>query len=162
MSDNQLTNFIFCSQKHRGSDAGLIPVCPSLTPDLQSFIREGGFCTVLDQPIPLGRLILKNLDPIHVTGTCPHAFEHLQKHHLNALNMWQWKDKTLFAHKPLPGVWSMDTIASSTDFTPLLFLWGMTYEANTDITTTISLPLTVTFTYTPATVRHHPFTPNEV
>lgn len=113
MSDNQLTNFIFCSQKHRGSDAGLIPVCPSLTPDLQSFIREGGFCTVLDQPIPLGRLILKNLDPIHVTGMCPHAFGHLQKHHLNALNMWQWKDKTLFAHKPLPGVWSMDTIASS-------------------------------------------------
>ncbi|XP_074996720.1 pleckstrin homology domain-containing family G member 7 [Calonectris borealis] len=54
-------------KKHGGSDTGLIPVCPSLTPELQSFIREGGFCTVLDQPIPLDRLILKNVDPVHVT-----------------------------------------------------------------------------------------------
>ncbi|KAF1398202.1 Pleckstrin homology domain-containing family G member 7, partial [Spheniscus humboldti] len=54
-------------KKYGGSDTGLIPVCPSLTPELQSFIREGGFCTVLDQPIPLDRLILKNVDPVHGT-----------------------------------------------------------------------------------------------
>ncbi|XP_009880957.1 PREDICTED: pleckstrin homology domain-containing family G member 7 [Charadrius vociferus] len=54
-------------KKYGGSDTGLVPVCPSLTPELQSFIREGGFCTVLDQPIPLDRLILKNIDPVHVT-----------------------------------------------------------------------------------------------
>ncbi|XP_050758115.1 pleckstrin homology domain-containing family G member 7 [Gymnogyps californianus] len=54
-------------KKYGGSDTSLISVCPSLTPELQSFIREGGFCTVLDQPIPLDRLILKNVDPVHVT-----------------------------------------------------------------------------------------------
>ncbi|KAM9203162.1 pleckstrin homology domain-containing family G member 7 [Mergus octosetaceus] len=54
-------------KKYGGSDTGIIPVCPSLTPELQSLIREGGFCSVLDQPIPLDRLILKNVDPIHVT-----------------------------------------------------------------------------------------------
>uniref|UniRef100_A0A8D0F422 Pleckstrin homology and RhoGEF domain containing G7 n=1 Tax=Strix occidentalis caurina TaxID=311401 RepID=A0A8D0F422_STROC len=67
MADNQLTNFIFYSQKYGGSDTSLIPVCPSLTPELQSFIREGGFCTVLAQPIPLDRLILRNTDSIHIT-----------------------------------------------------------------------------------------------
>ncbi|NXU16834.1 PKHG7 protein, partial [Pardalotus punctatus] len=51
-------------KKYGGSDTSVIPVCPSLTPDLQSFIREGGFCTVLDQPIPLDRLIVKNVEPI--------------------------------------------------------------------------------------------------
>nr|XP_009672898.1 PREDICTED: pleckstrin homology domain-containing family G member 7 [Struthio camelus australis] len=54
-------------KKHGGSDTGLIPVCPSLAPELQSLIREGGFCTVLDQPIPLDRLILRTVDPFHVT-----------------------------------------------------------------------------------------------
>ncbi|NXN51938.1 PKHG7 protein, partial [Rynchops niger] len=54
-------------KKYGGSDTGLIPVCPSLAPELQSFVREGGFCTVLDQPIPLDRLTLRNIDPIHVT-----------------------------------------------------------------------------------------------
>ncbi|KAK2544311.1 Plekhg7 [Columba livia] len=54
-------------KKYGGSDTGLVPVCPCLTPELQSFIREGGFCTVLDQPIPLDRLILKNVDPVHST-----------------------------------------------------------------------------------------------
>ncbi|KAM7056820.1 pleckstrin homology domain-containing family G member 7 [Acridotheres tristis] len=54
-------------KKYGGSDTSLIPVCPSLTPELQSFIREGGFCTVLDQPIPLDRLILKNVEPIQIT-----------------------------------------------------------------------------------------------
>ncbi|NXU96460.1 PKHG7 protein, partial [Cettia cetti] len=51
-------------KKYGGSDTSLIPVCPSLTPELQSLIREGGFCTVLDQPIPLDRLILKNVEPV--------------------------------------------------------------------------------------------------
>ncbi|NXF35420.1 PKHG7 protein, partial [Nyctibius bracteatus] len=46
-------------KKYRGSETSLIPVCPSLTPELQSFIREGGCCTVLEQPMPLDRLILK-------------------------------------------------------------------------------------------------------
>ncbi|XP_055663680.1 pleckstrin homology domain-containing family G member 7 [Falco peregrinus] len=54
-------------KKYGGSETSFIPVCLSLTPELQSFIREGGFCTVLDQPIPLDRLILKNIDPIHIT-----------------------------------------------------------------------------------------------
>ncbi|KAM6383802.1 LOW QUALITY PROTEIN: pleckstrin homology domain-containing family G member 7 [Alca torda] len=54
-------------KKYGGSDTGLIPVCPSLAPELQSFVREGGFCTVLDQPIPLDRLTLRNIDPIHIT-----------------------------------------------------------------------------------------------
>ncbi|NXP46547.1 PKHG7 protein, partial [Heliornis fulica] len=54
-------------KKYGGSDTGLIPVCPCLTPELQSFIRDGGACTVLDQPIPLDRLTLKNVDPVHVT-----------------------------------------------------------------------------------------------
>ncbi|TRZ16546.1 hypothetical protein HGM15179_010599 [Zosterops borbonicus] len=54
-------------KKYGGSDTSLIPVCPSLTPELQSFIREGGFCTVLDQPIPLDRLILKNVEPVQVS-----------------------------------------------------------------------------------------------
>ncbi|KAM6137441.1 LOW QUALITY PROTEIN: pleckstrin homology domain-containing family G member 7 [Pterocles gutturalis] len=53
-------------KKYGGSDTGLIPVCPSLSPELQSFIREGRCCTVLDQPIPLDRLILKNVDSVHV------------------------------------------------------------------------------------------------
>lgn len=85
MADNLLTNFIVYSQKYGGSDTSLIPVCPSLTPELQSFIREGGLCTVLDQPIPLDRLILKNVEPIHVTGMCLQTLERLHKHHVNAL-----------------------------------------------------------------------------
>ncbi|XP_048784938.1 pleckstrin homology domain-containing family G member 7 [Lagopus muta] len=54
-------------KKYGGSDTGLTLVCPSLAPELQSVVREGGFCQVLDQPIPLDRLILKNVDAIHVT-----------------------------------------------------------------------------------------------
>lgn len=88
MTDNLLTSSIFSSQKHGGSDTSLIPVCPSLTPELQSFIREGGFCTVLDQPIPLDRLILKNVEPIQVTGMCLHALERLDIHHVNAECVW--------------------------------------------------------------------------
>ncbi|XP_066490594.1 pleckstrin homology domain-containing family G member 7 [Tiliqua scincoides] len=54
-------------KKAGASDASLISVCPFLTPELQSLVQEGGSCTVLDQPIPLDRLILKNIDSFHVT-----------------------------------------------------------------------------------------------
>lgn len=83
MADNPLIKFIFYSQKYGGTDTGLIPVCPSLAPELQSLIREGGFCSVLDQPIPLDRLILKNVDPIHITGTWLGASECFHKYHLH-------------------------------------------------------------------------------
>ncbi|XP_004700454.2 pleckstrin homology domain-containing family G member 7 [Echinops telfairi] len=53
-------------KKFGGLDPGLM--CPSLTPDLQTVIKEGGSCTVLDQPIPLDRLVLKNIDPLHVSA----------------------------------------------------------------------------------------------
>ncbi|KAG8513966.1 Pleckstrin homology domain-containing family G member 7 [Galemys pyrenaicus] len=52
-------------KKPGGSDPGLI--CPSLTPELQTVIKEGGSCTVLDQPIPLDRLVLRSIDPLHVS-----------------------------------------------------------------------------------------------
>ncbi|XP_072511671.1 pleckstrin homology domain-containing family G member 7 isoform X2 [Notamacropus eugenii] len=52
-------------KKLGGSDTGLL--CPSLTPELQAMIKEGGSCTVLDQPIPLDRLVVKNIDPFHVS-----------------------------------------------------------------------------------------------
>lgn len=55
-------------QKPGGSDTGLL--CPSLTPELQTIIKEGGSCTVLDQPIPLDRLVVKSIDPLHVSGMC--------------------------------------------------------------------------------------------
>ncbi|KGL75871.1 Pleckstrin homology domain-containing family G member 7, partial [Tinamus guttatus] len=54
-------------KKHGASDTSSIPACPSLTLELQLLVREGGFCTVLDQPIPLDRLFLRNVDPLHVT-----------------------------------------------------------------------------------------------
>uniref|UniRef100_A0A452I2D4 Uncharacterized protein n=1 Tax=Gopherus agassizii TaxID=38772 RepID=A0A452I2D4_9SAUR len=54
-------------KKYGGSDGSLIPVCPSFSPELQSLVKDGGSCTVLDQPIPLDRLTLKNIDPFHVT-----------------------------------------------------------------------------------------------
>lgn len=43
-------------------------MCPSLTAELQTVIKEGGSCTVLDQPIPLDRLVVKSIDPLHVSG----------------------------------------------------------------------------------------------
>ncbi|KAM5287895.1 pleckstrin homology domain-containing family G member 7 [Ctenodactylus gundi] len=52
-------------KKLGGSDTGLL--CPSLTPELQTIIKEGGSCTVLDQPIPLDRLVVKGIDPLHVS-----------------------------------------------------------------------------------------------
>ncbi|XP_029457493.1 pleckstrin homology domain-containing family G member 7 [Rhinatrema bivittatum] len=60
-------------KKLGGSEVGL--ACPSLSPALQSLVKEGGFCKVIDQPIPLDRLMLKNIDPLHVTVYGPqHAF----------------------------------------------------------------------------------------
>lgn len=55
-------------QKAGGSDTGVM--CPSLTPELQTVIKEGGSCMVLDQPIPLDRLVVKSIDPLHVSGSC--------------------------------------------------------------------------------------------
>ncbi|KAB0358901.1 hypothetical protein FD754_003057 [Muntiacus muntjak] len=52
-------------KKLGGSDPGLM--CPSLTPELQAVIKEGGSCTVIDQPIPLDRLVVRGLDPLHVS-----------------------------------------------------------------------------------------------
>ncbi|XP_045409210.1 pleckstrin homology domain-containing family G member 7 isoform X1 [Lemur catta] len=52
-------------KKVGGSDTGLM--CPSLTLELQTVIKEGGSCTVLDQPIPLDRLVVKSIDPLHVS-----------------------------------------------------------------------------------------------
>ncbi|XP_075456547.1 pleckstrin homology domain-containing family G member 7 [Ascaphus truei] len=39
----------------------------SLHPELQSVMKEGGYCKVVDQPIPLDRLILKSIDQFHGT-----------------------------------------------------------------------------------------------
>ncbi|XP_069908796.1 pleckstrin homology domain-containing family G member 7 isoform X2 [Oryctolagus cuniculus] len=52
-------------KKLGGLDTGLM--CPSLTPELQTVIKEGGSCTVLDQPIPLDRLVVKSIDPLHMS-----------------------------------------------------------------------------------------------
>uniref|UniRef100_A0A8C2RJS8 DH domain-containing protein n=1 Tax=Capra hircus TaxID=9925 RepID=A0A8C2RJS8_CAPHI len=53
-------------KKLGGSDPGLM--CPSLTPELQTVIKEGGSCTVIDQPIPLDRLVVRGLEPLHVSA----------------------------------------------------------------------------------------------
>ncbi|KAM6216437.1 pleckstrin homology domain-containing family G member 7 [Rhynchocyon petersi] len=53
-------------KKLGGSDLGVM--CPSLTPELQTVIKEGGLCIVLDQPIPLDRLVVKNIDPLHLSA----------------------------------------------------------------------------------------------
>ncbi|XP_058529894.1 pleckstrin homology domain-containing family G member 7, partial [Ochotona princeps] len=52
-------------KKLGGLDTGL--VCPSLTPELQTAVKEGVSCTVLDQPIPLDRLAVKSIDPLHMS-----------------------------------------------------------------------------------------------
>ncbi|TKC39890.1 hypothetical protein EI555_021304, partial [Monodon monoceros] len=52
-------------KKLGGSDPGL--TCPSLIPELQTVIKEGGSCMVLDQPIPLDRLVVRGLDPLHMS-----------------------------------------------------------------------------------------------
>nr|KAF6373081.1 hypothetical protein mPipKuh1_001664 [Pipistrellus kuhlii] len=52
-------------KKVGGLDTGVM--CPSLTPELQTVIKEGGSCKVLDQPIPLDRLVVKSIDALHVS-----------------------------------------------------------------------------------------------
>ncbi|XP_038666904.1 pleckstrin homology domain-containing family G member 7 isoform X2 [Scyliorhinus canicula] len=41
---------------------------PSPNPELHGLGRDGTVCSVLDQPIPLDRLELKNIDPFHSAG----------------------------------------------------------------------------------------------
>ncbi|XP_038612866.1 pleckstrin homology domain-containing family G member 7 [Tachyglossus aculeatus] len=53
-------------KKPLGSDLGL--KYPSLSPELQAVIKEGGICTVIDQPIPLDRLVVKDIEQPHVSG----------------------------------------------------------------------------------------------
>ncbi|XP_060051514.1 pleckstrin homology domain-containing family G member 7 isoform X3 [Erinaceus europaeus] len=61
------------NKKLGGSDPGLL--CPSFSPELQTVIKEGGSCTVLDQPIPVDRLVVRSIDPLHVSAFgLRHAF----------------------------------------------------------------------------------------
>ncbi|XP_054974401.1 pleckstrin homology domain-containing family G member 7 [Sorex araneus] len=53
--------------KKKTGGLDLSSMCPSLTPELLTVIKEGGSCTVLDQPIPLDRLVLRSIDPLHVS-----------------------------------------------------------------------------------------------
>ncbi|XP_072097748.1 pleckstrin homology domain-containing family G member 7 isoform X1 [Mobula birostris] len=41
----------------------------SSSPELQAIVRDGAVCCVLEQPIPLDRLTLKNIDPFHSAGS---------------------------------------------------------------------------------------------
>ncbi|XP_025027441.1 pleckstrin homology domain-containing family G member 7 [Python bivittatus] len=50
------------------SDLSLTPVCSFFTLELQSLLEEGGNCTVLDQPIPLDRMMVKNIDSFHIAA----------------------------------------------------------------------------------------------
>ncbi|XP_077195150.1 pleckstrin homology domain-containing family G member 7 [Paroedura picta] len=54
-------------KKSTCSNMSLIPACPFFTSELQSLLEEGGSCTVLNQPIPLDRLLVKNIDSVHIT-----------------------------------------------------------------------------------------------
>ncbi|CAI5785719.1 pleckstrin homology domain-containing family G member 7 [Podarcis lilfordi] len=49
------------------SDLSLTPVGPFFTPELQSLLEGGGYCTVLDQPIPLDRMVVRNIESFHIT-----------------------------------------------------------------------------------------------
>ncbi|XP_006001762.1 pleckstrin homology domain-containing family G member 7 isoform X2 [Latimeria chalumnae] len=51
--------------KKKSVSSEVAPVCPVVNPEMQSVVKDGGLCTVLDQPIPLDRLVLKNVDPFH-------------------------------------------------------------------------------------------------
>lgn len=70
-------------------------MCPSLTPELQTVIKEGGSCKVLDQPIPLDRLVVKSIDALHVSGKYP--FSSLICFHPRVL-YWPLLET---AHKPI-------------------------------------------------------------
>lgn len=62
-------------------------------------------------------------------------------------------------HPQTPGV---QTLVPQHCLASQLCSYCEAWPANTDITLCVPLPLTVTFTYTPATVRYYPFTPKEV
>ncbi|XP_072002655.1 pleckstrin homology domain-containing family G member 7 [Engystomops pustulosus] len=53
--------------KRKSSTIEASTMYPSLHPELQSIMKEGGYCKVLDQPIPLDRLTIKSIDLFHVT-----------------------------------------------------------------------------------------------
>ncbi|XP_077326913.1 pleckstrin homology domain-containing family G member 7 isoform X3 [Lithobates pipiens] len=53
--------------KRKTSNIEACTMYPSLHPELQSIVKEGGYCKVLDQPIPLDRLSIKSIDAFHVT-----------------------------------------------------------------------------------------------
>ncbi|XP_042323899.1 pleckstrin homology domain-containing family G member 7 [Sceloporus undulatus] len=55
-------------KKSGGPDLSLIPACHFFSPELQSLLEESSSCTVLDQPIPLDRLVVKNIDSFHITA----------------------------------------------------------------------------------------------
>lgn len=49
-------------------DLSLTPACSFFSLELQSLLEEGGNCMVLGQPIPLDRMMVKNIDSFHITG----------------------------------------------------------------------------------------------
>ncbi|KAM5169995.1 pleckstrin homology domain-containing family G member 7 [Mantella aurantiaca] len=53
--------------KRKISNVEAHAMCPSLHPELQRIVKEGGYCKVLDQPIPLDRLSIKSIDAFHVS-----------------------------------------------------------------------------------------------
>ncbi|XP_053318381.1 pleckstrin homology domain-containing family G member 7 isoform X2 [Spea bombifrons] len=61
--------------KRKSSNLEMNLAYSSLHPELQSVIKDGGYCKVLDQPIPLDRLGLRSIDQFHVTVSgMRHAF----------------------------------------------------------------------------------------
>ncbi|ETE64392.1 Pleckstrin-likey domain-containing family G member 7, partial [Ophiophagus hannah] len=48
-------------------DLSLTPACSFFSLELQSLLEEGGNCIVLGQPIPLDRMMVKNIDSFHIT-----------------------------------------------------------------------------------------------
>ncbi|KAG8137961.1 hypothetical protein E2320_003909 [Naja naja] len=48
-------------------DLSLTPACSFFSLELQSLLEEGGNCIVLSQPIPLDRMMVKNIDSFHIT-----------------------------------------------------------------------------------------------
>nr|XP_020633039.1 pleckstrin homology domain-containing family G member 7 isoform X6 [Pogona vitticeps] len=54
-------------KKSGSSDLSLNPACPFFSMELQSLLEDSSYCTVLDQPIPLDRLTIRNIDSFHIT-----------------------------------------------------------------------------------------------
>nr|XP_008109081.1 PREDICTED: pleckstrin homology domain-containing family G member 7 isoform X2 [Anolis carolinensis] len=55
-------------KKSGGPDLSVIPACPFFSLELKSLLEEGSSYMVLDQPIPLDRLVVRNIDPFHITA----------------------------------------------------------------------------------------------